>query len=79
MQNSRTYLDVQEISKGDDNLLNLLRKFPWWSKDQRLTLPDSMINFLKHTDGKGRGLASSRPSNDIVVLEDRHDGSLLNG
>jgi hypothetical protein len=69
------------ISKRDYNLLNLLRKFSCWSKDQSLTLPDSVINFLKHTDGKGSGLAGSRLrlGNDIVVLEDGHDGSLLNG
>jgi hypothetical protein len=81
VEGKKRCLNVQEISKGDDDLLNLLRKLSCGSKDQRLTLPDGMVNLLEHTDGEcssfsGTGL---RLGNDIVVLEDRHDGSLLNG
>jgi hypothetical protein len=75
------YLDVQEISKGDDNLLDLLSKFSRGGKDQSLTLSDGVVDLLKHANGEGGGFSSSRLSlgNDIVVFEDRHDSSLLNG
>jgi hypothetical protein len=65
-----SYFDVQEISKGDNDLLNLLSEFSCRSKDQGLTLSDSMVDFLKNTDGKGGGFAGSRLglSNDIVIL-----------
>ena len=81
VEGKKPYLNVQVISKGDDDFLNLLRELSCGSKDQCLTLPDVVINLLEHTDGKcssfsGPGL---RLGNDIVVLEDRHDGSLLNG
>jgi hypothetical protein len=75
------YLNVQKISKSDDDLLNLLRKLSCGSKDQCLALPDGVVNLLEHTDGKCSSFSSTRLclGNDIVVLEDRHDGSLLNG
>jgi hypothetical protein len=81
VEGKKPYLHVQEISKGDDNLLNLLRKLSCGSKDQCLTLPDGVVNLLEHTDGKCSSCSGTgrRLDNDIMVLEDRHDGSLLNG
>lgn len=77
----KTNLNVQEISKSDNDLLNLLSKFSCWSKNQSLALPDSVVDLLKHTDGESSSLSCSRLrlGNDIVILEDRHDGPLLDG
>lgn len=75
------YLNVQEISEGDNDLLNLLSEFSSGSKDQSLTLSDGVVDLLKDTDGEGSSFSCSRLSlgNDIVVFKNRHDSSLLNG
>ena len=75
-----TYLNVQEIAEGNDDFLDLLRKFSRGSKNQSLTLLKSVIDVLKNADRESSCFPSSRLclSNDIVTLENRHDGSLLN-
>jgi hypothetical protein len=75
------YLDVQVISEGDDDLLDLLSEFSGGGKNQSLTLSDSVVDLLKDTDGEGSGFSGSRLSlgNDIVVFKNRHDSPLLNG
>jgi hypothetical protein len=77
--NTSMTLDVQEISEGNDNLLDLLCKFACRCKDQSLTLFGVVVNLLKDTDGKGGSFASTRLGlgDDIAVLENGHDGSLL--
>jgi len=73
------YCDVQIISKGHDDFGDLLRKLSGGSKDQSLGYVLGVIDFLKNTDGEGGSLSCSWLSlrNDISVLEDRHDGPLL--
>jgi hypothetical protein len=73
------YLNVQEISKGDDDLLDLLREFSCGSKDQGLALLDIVVDLLEDTDGeRGRlSRAGLGLGDDIAVLEDGHDGTLL--
>ena len=77
--NTSMTLDVQEISECNDDFLDLLRKFARGCQDQSLTLFDVMVDLLKDTDGKGGRLSSTRLGlgDDIAVLENRHDGSLL--
>jgi hypothetical protein len=75
------YLNVQEISKGDDDLLDLLSEFTCGSKDQGLALLDIVVDLLEDTDGERGRLARAGLGlgDDIAVLEDRHDGALLDG
>ena len=79
--NRETYLNVQIIAESNNDLLDLLSEFSCRRKDQGLTLFDSVIDFLKDADGKSGGFSGTRLrlGNDIAVLEDGHDCSLLNG
>ena len=75
------YLNVQEISKGNDDLLDLLGEFSCGSENQSLALLEVVIDLLEDADGKGSCLASAGLclGNDITVLEHRHNGPLLDG
>lgn len=72
--------DVHVVTEGDDDLLDLLRELTSGSKNQSLGPPDSGVNLLEDGDGEGSGLASARLglSDNIVTLDDRDDGPLLN-
>ena len=75
------YLNVQEVSKSNDDFLNLLGEFSCGGKNQSLTLPDILIDLLEDSDGEGSRLscAGLGLGDDIAVLEDGHNGSLLDG
>jgi len=77
--NTSMTLDVQEVSEGNNDFLDLLREFAGWCQDQSLTLFDGMVDLLEDADGKGGSFSRSGLGlgNDIAVLENRHDGSLL--
>jgi hypothetical protein len=75
------YLNVQEISKSYDDLLDLLSEFSRGSKDQGLALLNSVVDLLEDTDGECGCLARAGLGlgDNITVLEDGHDGALLDG
>ena len=77
--NAGVAFDVHEVANGDNNLLNLLGKLTGGSKDQGLACLDSRVDLLKDGDRESGRLASTRLGlgNDIVALDDGHDGALL--
>ena len=79
--NAGVALDLHEIAKSNDDLLNLLSQLTSGSKNQSLAALDVMVDLLKNGDGESSRLASSRLGlgNHIMALDDGHDGTLLNG
>ena len=75
------YLNVQVVSKGNDDLLNLLSQFSSRCKNQSLTLPEVVIDLLENRDREGSRLSGTGLGlgDDIAVLKDGHNGSLLDG
>lgn len=78
--NASVALNLHEVANGDDHLLDLLSKLTRGCQDQGLTLLEIVVNLLENGNGKRGRLASSRLGlgNDVVALDDRHDGALLN-
>lgn len=78
--NAGVALDVHEVTDGDDDLLDLLGKLTGGSQDQSLALLDSGVDLLENGNGESSRLASTGLGlgNDIVALDDGHDGTLLN-
>ncbi|KAI6772526.1 hypothetical protein HG530_003484 [Fusarium avenaceum] len=79
--NAGVALNVHEVANSDNNLLNLLSKLTGGGKDQSLALLDVGVDLLENRDGESSGLSSTGLSlgNDIVALDDGHDGTLLDG
>jgi hypothetical protein len=78
---ARVAFDVHVVAEGDDDLLDLLRKFTGWRKDERLGAFDSKVELLENGDGKGSGLARAGLGlcDHIMTLYHGDDGTLLNG
>jgi hypothetical protein len=79
--NAGMALDVHEVTDGDNDLLDLLGQLTGGGEDESLALLDRGVDLLENGNGEGSRLASTRLGlgNDIVVLDDRHDGALLDG
>jgi hypothetical protein len=77
--NAGVALNVHEVANSDNNFLNLLSKLTGGGKDQSLALLDVGVDLLENRDGESGGLSSTGLSlgNDIVALDDGHDGTLL--
>ncbi|EPE06346.1 hypothetical protein F503_02474 [Ophiostoma piceae UAMH 11346] len=77
--NAGVALDVHEVADGDNDLLDLLGQLAGGGEDQGLALLDVGVDLLQHGDGEGGSLASTGLGlgNDIVALDDGHDGTLL--
>ena len=73
--------DIHVVAEGDDDLLDLLRKFAGWRKNERLGAFDSEIELLENGDGKGSGFARAGLGlcDHIMTLYHGDDGTLLNG
>ena len=52
-------VDVHEVTDGDDDLLNLLRKLAGGGEDESLALLDLGVDVLENRDGEGSGLAGT--------------------
>ena len=79
--NAGVAADLHEVTEGNDDLLDLLCQLTSRGKDQGLALLDTLIQLLKSRDREGSSLSSTRLSlsNDIMALDDRENGTLLNG
>jgi hypothetical protein len=73
--------NFEEVTESDNDLLDLLGQFTGWGQNQGLRHMLFSVNLLKDRDREGGGLASAglRLRNNVVTLDDRHDGALLNG
>jgi len=58
--NASMGINVHEITDGDDNLLDLLRKLTSGGENQGLALLELGINVLENRDGEGGSLAGTR-------------------
>ena len=72
-------LDVHVVAESDDDLLNLLGELTSGRKDERLGALDVGVELLEDGNGERSGLASTRLGlrDDVVALDDGHDGTLL--
>jgi hypothetical protein len=52
--------NVHEVTNGDDNLLNLLRKLAGRGQNERLALLEVGVNLLEDRDREGGGLSGTR-------------------
>ena len=52
-------VDRQEVTDGNDNLLNLLSQLAGWRKDQGLAGLDVGVELLKNGDGECSSLSST--------------------
>lgn len=77
--NAGVALNVHEVTDGDNDLLDLLGQLTGGGEDEGLALLDSRVDLLEGGDGEGSRLASTRLGlgNDIVALDDGHDGAHL--
>lgn len=79
--NAGVALNLHKVANSDDNLLDLLSKLTGGCQDQGLALLEVVVNLLENGNGKGGRLSSSRLGlgNNVVALDDGHDGALLDG
>lgn len=79
--NAGVALNVHEVTNGDNDLLDLLGQLTSGGKDKSLALLDVGVDLLENGDGESSRLASTRLGlgNHIVVLDDGHDSTRLNG
>jgi len=72
-------VDIHIVAKGDDDLLDLLRKLTGRCKNESLTSFDANIDFLENGYRESSGFASSglSLSDDIVAFNYGDDGTLL--
>lgn len=77
--NAGVALNVHEVTDGDNDLLDLLGQLTGGGEDEGLALLDSRVDLLEGGDGESGRLASTRLGlgNDIVTLDDGHDGAHL--
>lgn len=73
--------NVQGVTKTNDDLLDLTGQLTGGSKDKGLGLLDAQVNVLQNRDREGGSLTSTGLGlgKDIVVLDNRQNGTLLNG
>jgi hypothetical protein len=78
--NAGVALNLHEVADGNNDLLDLLGKLTGGSEDEGLASLDGGIDLLEDRDREGGGLAGTGLglSNNIVALDDGHDGALLN-
>lgn len=78
--NAGVALNVHEVANGNNDLLDLLSKLTSRGQDEGLALLDSGVDLLKHRNREGGRLSSTRLGlgNDVVTLDNGHDGTLLN-
>jgi hypothetical protein len=78
--NAGVALDVHEVSDGNNDLLDLLSQLTGWGQDKSLALLDRKIDLLENGDGESGGLSGTGLglSDNITVLDDWDDGTLLN-
>lgn len=64
-------LDVEVVTEGEDDLLNLLSQLAGGGKDEGLALLSGVVDGLKNRAGKGGGLAGAGLglSNHVAVAE----------
>lgn len=76
---TRMALNVQIVSEGDDDLLDLLSQLASGCEDECLGAFDARIELLEDRNGESGSLAGSGLGlgNNIVALDDRDDGALL--
>jgi len=77
--NAGMALNAHEVTDGNDDLLDLLSQLTSRGQDESLALLQVGVDLLKNGDGESSGLASTRLGlrNNIVALDDGHDGALL--
>jgi hypothetical protein len=77
--NAGVALNAHEVTNGDNDLLDLLGKLTGGSEDKGLASLDGGVDLLEDRDGEGGGLAGTGLglSDNIVALDDGHDGALL--
>ncbi len=79
--NAGMTLSAHVVAKSHDDLLDLLGQLPSGSQDQSLAGVDFGVNLLQDGNGEGGRFASSGLglSDDIMTLDARNDGALLDG
>lgn len=78
---ARVAAGVEVVTKGDDDLLDLLGQLTSWGKDESLGLQKSEVELLEDANGESGSLSSSGLglSDDVASLGEREDGTLLDG
>ena len=79
--NTGVTFNVHIVTKGNDDLLDLLSELTGWCEDESLGAFDREVELLKDGDGEGRSLASAGLclSDDIVTPDDGDNCTLLDG
>jgi len=74
-------LDVHVVTESDDDFLDLLSQLASGRENEGLSALDGQVYLLEDGDGECGCLSSAGLglSDDIVTLDDRDDGTLLNG
>jgi hypothetical protein len=77
--NAGVALNLHEVTDGDNDLLDLLSELTGGGEDERLASLDAGVDLLKGGDGEGSRLTGTGLGlgDDIVALDDGHDGALL--
>lgn len=76
---ARVATDVEVVTKGQNDLLDLLGQLTGGREDESLASDEISLNPLEDTNGKSRGFPSSglSLSDDITSLDDGENGPLL--
>ncbi len=73
-------VDFEELTKAENNFVDLLSKLSGWSQNDSLTVGRLWIDGLENTDGKSGGLAGTGLGlgNGVLLVDNREDTLLLN-
>ena len=79
--NAGVTLDVHVVPEGQHHLLDLHGQLPGGGETEHLGLPDGGVDALQDGDREGGRLSRTGLSlgDDVTTLDDRLDGSLLDG
>ena len=79
--NAGVALDLEVVTEGDDDFLDLLGELSGGSENQGLGSLDAHVELLENGNGEGCGLASTRLGlrNNVVTLDDGNNSALLDG
>lgn len=79
--NAGVAVDLHVVAQRNDDLLDLLGEFTSGGEDEGLDVLVGWVDALKNGNGEGGSLSGTGLSlgNDVVALDDGHDGTSLDG